>query len=135
MTSSFLRVQVLINLLKDHGIKHIVFSPGSRNAPLVLGFNSDNFFIKHVVVDERSAAFVALGIAQQKEEPVVIKFTAKMAVRLLSGKDLSSSKASYTCELSLFRLHLNEHVEIVEETVKSAVADGIAPHWNRMFKN
>ena len=71
---------------------------------------------------------------EKKEEPVVIKFTAKMAVRLLSGKDLSSSKASYTCELSLFRLHLNEHVEIVEETVKSAVADGIAPHWNRMFK-
>ena len=80
MTSSFLRVQVLINLLKDHGIKHIVFSPGSRNAPLVLGFNSDNFFIKHVVVDERSAAFVALGIAQQKEEPVVICSTSGSAV-------------------------------------------------------
>ena len=80
MTSSFLRVQVLINLLKDHGIKHVVFSPGSRNAPLVLGFNSEKFFIKHVVVDERSAGFVALGIAQQKEEPVVICSTSGSAV-------------------------------------------------------
>ncbi len=80
MTSSFLRVQVLINLLKDHGIKHIVFSPGSRNAPLVLGFNSDDFFKKYIVVDERSAAFVALGIAQQKEEPVIICSTSGSAV-------------------------------------------------------
>ena len=80
MTSSFLRVQVLINLLKDHGIKHVVFSPGSRNAPLVLGFNSEKFFTKHIVVDERSAGFVALGIAQQKEEPVVICSTSGSAV-------------------------------------------------------
>ena len=80
MTSSFLRVQVLINLLKDHEIKHVVFSPGSRNAPLVLGFNSENYFTKHVVVDERSAGFVALGIAQQKEEPVVICSTSGSAV-------------------------------------------------------
>ncbi|MBM77888.1 MAG: 2-succinyl-5-enolpyruvyl-6-hydroxy-3-cyclohexene-1-carboxylic-acid synthase [Crocinitomicaceae bacterium] len=80
MTSSSLRVQVLINLLKDHGIKHIVFSPGSRNAPLVLGFNSDGFFQTHVLVDERSAAFVALGIAQQEEDPVVICSTSGSAV-------------------------------------------------------
>ena len=45
MTSS-LRVQVVVDILKKHQVKNIVFSPGSRNAPLVIGFNGDNYFKK-----------------------------------------------------------------------------------------
>ena len=44
MTSASYRVQVLIQLLEQHLIKHVIFSPGSRNAPLVIGFNSSSFF-------------------------------------------------------------------------------------------
>ena len=80
MTSASFRVQVVIDLLKKHNIKNIVFSPGSRNAPLVIGFNSDDYFHKKVLVDERSAAFYALGMAQQLKEPVIICSTSGSAV-------------------------------------------------------
>jgi len=80
MTSVSLRVQVVVDLLKKHNIKNIVFSPGSRNAPLVIGFNSDDYFNTKVLVDERSAAFFALGIAQQLKEPVAICSTSGSAV-------------------------------------------------------
>jgi 2-succinyl-5-enolpyruvyl-6-hydroxy-3-cyclohexene-1-carboxylate synthase len=80
MTSASLRVQVVVDLLKKHNIKNIVFSPGSRNAPLVIGFNSDDYFNTKVLVDERSAAFFALGMAQQLKKPVAICSTSGSAV-------------------------------------------------------
>ena len=46
MTSASFRVQVVVDLLKKHQVKNIVFSPGSRNAPLVIGFNGDDYFKK-----------------------------------------------------------------------------------------
>ena len=76
MTSASFRVQIVVDLLKKHQVKNIVFSPGSRNAPLVIGFNGDDYFKTKVLVDERSAAFFALGMAQQLEEPVVICSTS-----------------------------------------------------------
>ena len=80
MTSASYRVQVVVDLFKKHQIKHIVFSPGSRNASLVIGFNSDEFFENKVLVDERSAAFYALGIAQQTKQPVAICSTSGSAI-------------------------------------------------------
>ena len=80
MTSSSLRVQVVIDLLKKHEIRNIVFSPGSRNAPLVIGFNGDDYFKSKIIVDERSAAFFALGVAQQVRKPVVLCSTSGSAV-------------------------------------------------------
>ena len=79
MTSASFRVQVVVDLLKKHQVKNIVFSPGSRNAPLVIGFNGDDYFKTKVLVDERSAAFFALGMAQQLNEPVVICSTSGSA--------------------------------------------------------
>ena len=58
MTSASFRVQVVVDLLKKHHVKNIVFSPGSRNAPLVIGFNGDDYFKTKVLVDERSASFL-----------------------------------------------------------------------------
>ena len=80
MTSSSLRVQVVVDLLKKHEVSNIVFSPGSRNAPLVIGFNGDDYFKSKIIVDERSAAFFGLGIAQQIQKPVVICSTSGSAV-------------------------------------------------------
>ena len=79
MTSASYRVQILTQLLEDHGISQIVFSPGSRNAPLVIGFNSTDYFQKKVIVDERSAGFYALGIGQQTQHPVVVCSTSGSA--------------------------------------------------------
>ncbi|MES2689914.1 MAG: 2-succinyl-5-enolpyruvyl-6-hydroxy-3-cyclohexene-1-carboxylic-acid synthase [Bacteroidota bacterium] len=61
------------------GIKHVVMSPGSRSAPLVFAFAGNGNFIVHPVPDERSAAYVALGIAQQTQVPVVLFCTSGTA--------------------------------------------------------
>ena len=79
MTTTFKRIQILTDLLKKHNIKDVIFSPGSRNAPLVLAFRNDSFFNSKVIVDERSAGFIALGISQQQKEPVVICCTSGSA--------------------------------------------------------
>ncbi|WP_159023520.1 2-succinyl-5-enolpyruvyl-6-hydroxy-3-cyclohexene-1-carboxylic-acid synthase [Formosa sp. L2A11] len=72
--------QTVIQLCKAKNIKHIVISPGSRNAPLTIGFTHDPFFKCYSVVDERSAAFFALGIAQQLKEPVAVACTSGSAL-------------------------------------------------------
>ncbi|WP_418511724.1 2-succinyl-5-enolpyruvyl-6-hydroxy-3-cyclohexene-1-carboxylate synthase [Corallibacter sp.] len=64
--------QTVVQLCKAENIKHIVLSPGSRNAPLTIGFTHDDFFTCYSIVDERCAAFFALGIAQNIQHPVVL---------------------------------------------------------------
>ncbi|WP_299887993.1 2-succinyl-5-enolpyruvyl-6-hydroxy-3-cyclohexene-1-carboxylic-acid synthase [uncultured Lacinutrix sp.] len=72
--------QTLIQLCKAKNIKHIVLSPGSRNAPLTIGFTHDSFFKCYSIVDERCAAFFAMGIAQQIKHPVVVVCTSGSAL-------------------------------------------------------
>ena len=72
--------QTVTTLFEAKGVKHIVISPGSRNAPLTLGFTHNPFFTCYSVVDERCAAFFAIGIAQQLQEPVAIVCTSGSAV-------------------------------------------------------
>ena len=72
--------QTIIQFCKSKNIKHIVISPGSRNAPLTIGFTNHNYFECYSIVDERSAAFFALGIAQQLREPVALVCTSGSAL-------------------------------------------------------
>lgn len=65
---------------KAKGIKDIVISPGSRNAPLILSFTADSFFNCFSIVDERSAAFFALGMAQNQRRPVAVVCTSGSAL-------------------------------------------------------
>lgn len=70
----------LVALLKAHAITHIVFSPGSRNSPLIHSFATDPDFSCYSIVDERSAGFFALGIIQATQKPVAICCTSGTAV-------------------------------------------------------
>ncbi|SFD35376.1 2-succinyl-5-enolpyruvyl-6-hydroxy-3-cyclohexene-1-carboxylic-acid synthase [Algibacter pectinivorans] len=72
--------QTVIQLCKTKGVKHIIISPGSRNAPLTIGFTNDPFFTCYSIVDERCAAFFALGIAQQLKEPTAVVCTSGSAL-------------------------------------------------------
>ncbi|MFD0862260.1 2-succinyl-5-enolpyruvyl-6-hydroxy-3-cyclohexene-1-carboxylate synthase [Sungkyunkwania multivorans] len=72
--------QTVIALCKTKGIEHIVISPGSRNAPLTIGFTEDPFFSCYSIVDERCAAFFALGIAQQTKKPAAVVCTSGSAL-------------------------------------------------------
>lgn len=72
--------QTVIQLFKLKKVKHIIISPGSRNAPLTIGFTNDPFFKCYSIVDERCAAFFAIGIAQQLDEAVAVVCTSGSAL-------------------------------------------------------
>ena len=74
-------VQILISLLKQHGIKRIIASPGSTNVTFVGSCQQDPYFEMYSCVDERSAAYMACGMAAQTKEPVVISCTGATASR------------------------------------------------------
>jgi 2-succinyl-5-enolpyruvyl-6-hydroxy-3-cyclohexene-1-carboxylate synthase len=73
--------QVIISLLKAHGIKHVIASPGTTNTALVMSMHQDSHFIMYSAVDERSAAYMACGLAAELDEPVVISCTGATASR------------------------------------------------------
>jgi 2-succinyl-5-enolpyruvyl-6-hydroxy-3-cyclohexene-1-carboxylate synthase len=72
--------QSIIQICLAKGIKNIVISPGSRNAPLIIGFVNNPEFNCYSIADERCAAFFALGIAQQTQKPVVVVCTSGSAL-------------------------------------------------------
>lgn len=71
--------QIIIALMKKWGIRHCVLSAGSRNVPFVHSVEEDPYFQCYSVVDERSAGYFALGLAQELNEPVVISCTSSTA--------------------------------------------------------
>ena len=72
--------QTITQLCLAKGIDHVVISPGSRNAPLTIGFTSHPDFKNYSIVDERCAAFFALGMAQQLKKPVALVCTSGSAL-------------------------------------------------------
>lgn len=74
-------VNILTALLVKHGVEHVVVCPGSRNAPLVHNFNEHPELECHPVTDERSAGFMALGLAlQTSNKPVAVCVTSGSAL-------------------------------------------------------
>ena len=78
-TTDKLQCQILVETMHFHGVNHAVVSPGSRNAPLIIALSRSRIKT-HIVVDERSAAYVALGIAQQLKAPVALVCTSGTAL-------------------------------------------------------
>jgi len=75
------QAQIVIALLKAHGIRHVIASPGATNITFVGSIQSDPFFRVWSSVDERSAAYMACGLATELGEPVVISCTGATASR------------------------------------------------------
>ena len=74
-------VQILVALLKAHGIRYVIASPGTTNINFVASVQCDPFFKVYSSVDERSAAYLACGIASESGEPVVLSCTGATASR------------------------------------------------------
>lgn len=72
--------QAVVFYCEQYGIEYVVISAGSRNAPLTNGFTENPFFKTYSIVDERAAAFFALGMAQQLDKPVAIVCTSGSAL-------------------------------------------------------
>ena len=74
-------VQIIISLLKANGIKRVVASPGTTNMTFIGSIQQDPFFEIFSSVDERSAAYLACGMAAETNEPVVLSCTGATASR------------------------------------------------------
>ncbi len=72
--------QLIVKSCENYNINTVVISPGSRSAPLIIGFNESEKIETLSVVDERCAAFFALGIAQQTRQPVALVCTSGSAL-------------------------------------------------------
>ena len=72
-------VQILISLLKEFYVRHAVLSPGTRNVPIVHSLEKDSFFQCYSIVDERSAAYFAMGLVLETRQPVLISCTSGTA--------------------------------------------------------
>ena len=79
MYTKIKNVQILVSLLKQHNIRHLVLSAGTRHVPLAHSVENDDFFHCYSVVDERSAGYYALGLAKELGEPVAIACTSSTA--------------------------------------------------------
>ncbi len=74
-------VQMLIYLMKMHGVKKVVVSPGATNVTVVASLQQDSWFEMYSAVDERSAAYMACGLAAESGEAVALSCTGATASR------------------------------------------------------
>jgi 2-succinyl-5-enolpyruvyl-6-hydroxy-3-cyclohexene-1-carboxylate synthase len=75
-----LHAATLVRSLVNQGLKHVFISPGSRSTPLTLAFATHPKVQTHVVIDERSAAFMALGVASESGVPAALVCTSGTAI-------------------------------------------------------
>lgn len=73
--------EILIALLKAHNIRYVIASPGTTNINFVASLQQDSYFKLYSAVDERSAAYMACGMAAETGEPVVLSCTGATASR------------------------------------------------------
>ena len=117
--------QTITQLCLAKGIRNIVISPGSRNAPLTIGFTENKNFINYSIVDERCAAFFALGIAQQLDEPVALVCSSGSA--LLNYYPAISE--SFYSDIPLVILSADRPTELIN------IGDGQTIQQENVFQN
>lgn len=74
-------VQMLIYLMKEHGIRRVIASPGTTNITFIASVQKDSYFEIYSAADERSAAYIACGMAAESGEPVALTCTGATASR------------------------------------------------------
>ena len=79
--SAEVNVQMMIVLMKAHGIRKVIISPGATNVAFGASLQKDNYFQIYSAVDERSAAYMACGMAAESGQPVAISCTGATAAR------------------------------------------------------
>jgi len=115
----------LAPLLERIGTRHIIIAPGSRNAPLIQLFTSNKNFSCQSIVDERSAGYVALGMARELEQPVVLLTTSGTAVLNLSP----AVAEAFHQQIPLLVLTADRPREIITQ-FNNQVTDQRAPYFN-----
>lgn len=117
-------VQIVLSLLKAHGIKRVVASPGTINMSLVVSMQHDSWFEMYSAADERSAAYMACGMAEETGEPVVLSCTGATASR----NYLSGLTEAYYRKLPVLAITSTERMSTVGHLVPQVIDRSVVPN-------
>ena len=99
-------VQMLIYLMKKHNIKKVIASPGTTNITFLASIQQDTFFEIYSAADERSAAYIACGMAAESGEPVALTCTGATASR----NYISGLTEAYYRKLPILAITSSQHL-------------------------
>lgn len=125
MVSSKESIARLIEICKAKGILNVVFSPGSRNAPLIISFGDDPHFNTFNIPDERTAGFFALGLSLHSRQATILCCTSGSAL-LNYGPALSEA---YYQKIPLIVISADRPIEWIDQRA------GQTLRQNRVFAN
>lgn len=110
-------VQILINLMKAHGIKKVIASPGTTNLTFVASIQQDSDFEVFSSVDERSAAYLACGLAAEGGEPVALTCTGATASR----NYVSGLTEAYYRKLPVLAITSTQHIGRIGQNMPQVI--------------
>lgn len=116
-------VLILVSLLKAHGIKRVITSPGTTNLSFVASLQCDGYFEMYSCVDERSAAYMAVGMAAETNEPIVITCTGATASR----NYFPALTEAYYRKLPILVVTGTQNIERVGQLFSQVIDRSVAP--------
>lgn len=117
-------VLILIALMKAHSVKKVVVSPGTTNVCFVASLRYDPFFEMYSAADERSAAYIACGLAAESGEPVVLTCTQATASR----NYLPALTEAYYRKLPILAVTATRHESEVGHALQQVIDRSVLPN-------
>lgn len=114
---------MLVSLMKEHGIKKIVASPGATNVAFVATAQQDPYFEMYSAYDERSAAYMACGLAVESGEPVALSCTQATASR----NYLSGLTEAYYRKIPILAITSTQHWGRIGQNFQQAIDRSVQP--------
>lgn len=122
-------IQVAVALLKAYGIRKVIASPGTTNLTFVASLQHDPFFTIYSAPEERSAAYMAVGMAEESGEPVVITCTGATASR----NYLPALTEAYYRKLPVIAMTATQPKSSVGQLVPQVIDRGSMPNDAAVF--
>lgn len=122
-------VQILISLLKQYGIRKIIASPGTTNLTFVASLQQNPFFEIYSAPEERSGAYMAVGMAEESGHPVVITCTGATASR----NYLPALTEAYYRKLPVIAVTATQPVTRIGQLVPQVIDRSVLPNDTHVF--
>lgn len=127
---NFLWGGVICDVLIKLGVELAVICPGSRSAPLTYAFSTNREIESLAVLDERSAAFFALGVAKSKHKPVVIICTSGTAVANLFPAIIEARQSRVPLLVLTCDRPIEQKACSAGQTIDQSKIFGVYPNWH-----